>query len=362
MPNKDFLKNKINFKARIKSLVKQHRNNTMGIDLGTENTIICLNGKGIVLNEPSIISYINDGGVNNEYLMGNDAKNIIGKTPLKVNIVKPMQDGIISNNIFCEKMISSFISKVVEKNSLSSPTTIVGVPICATNVERRAVVDMLERCNTKEVLLVYESLLCAIGCGVLIDKPIGYMIIDIGGGTTDIAIVSLGGIIKSRSFKYGGRKMDNAIIEFIKLKYNTFIGENTAEMVKNKIGCLYLTKEDLNKTVQITGRDLVSNRPRVFFVPQEDIVVALSEYTNLLIENVKHIIEETPPELIDDVFKNGVILCGGCAQLQNIGFILQHVFNLKSRIIGNPLLSVAKGLEKIVDNYKLYKEHLQNYE
>ena len=358
MLNKSSLKNKIN----LKSILQNHGMSVMGIDLGTENTIICLKGQGIVLNEPSIISYINDGGIENEYLIGNDAKNIIGKTPLKVNIVKPLQDGIISNNLYCERMISAFMSKVLKQNSLSSPITIVGIPTCATSVERRAIIDTMERCNTKETLLVYESLLCAIGCGVLIDKPVGYMIIDIGGGTTDIAIVSLGGIIKSCSFKYGGRKMDNAILEFIKLKYNTFIGENTAEMVKNKIGCLYLTKENVNKSIQITGRDLISNRPKVFEVPQEDVVVALSEYTNLLIENVKHIIDETPPELIDDVFRNGVILCGGCANLQNIGFILQQVFNLKSRIAGNPLLSVAKGLEKIVDNYKLYKEYLFNYE
>ena len=358
MINKDLLKSKISFKA----ILRKHNRNVIGIDLGTENTIICVKDKGIVLNEPSIISYINDGGNENEYLIGNGAKNIIGKTPLKVNIIKPLQDGIISNNLFCERMISSFMSKILEQNSLSSPIVLVGMPMCATSVERRAIVDIMERCNTKETLLVYESLLCAIGCGVLIDKPVGYMIIDIGGGTTDIAIVSLGGIIKSCSFKYGGRKMDNSILEFIKLKYNTFIGENTAEMVKNKIGCLYLKKEDTEKSIQITGRDLISNRPKLFEVPQKDIVVALSEYTNLLIENVKHIIDETPPELIDDVFRNGVILCGGCANLQNIGFILQQVFNLKSRIIGNPLLSVAKGLEKIVDNYKLYKEHLLNYE
>ena len=358
MLNKSLLKKKINFK----SIFQNHSMNVIGIDLGTENTIICSKEQGIVLNEPSIISYINDGGIENEYLIGNDAKNIIGKTPLKVNIVKPLQDGIISNNLFCEKMISSFMSKVLKKSSLSSPIAIVGMPTCATSVERMAIIDTMERCNTKETLLVYDSLLCAIGCGVLIDKPIGHMIIDIGGGTTDVAIVSLGGIIKSRSFKYGGRKMDEHILEFVKLKYNIFIGENTAEMVKNKIGCLYLKKEDVEKNIQITGRDLISNRPKLFEVRQEDIVVALSEYTNMLIDNVKHIIDETPPELIDDVFRNGVILCGGCANLQNIGFILQQVFNLKSRIIGNPLLSVAKGLEKIVDNYKLYKQHLFNYE
>ena len=182
--------------------------------------------------------------------------------------------------------------------------------------------------------------MCAIGCGVLIDKPEGYMIIDIGGGTTDIAIISLGGIIKSCSFKYGGRKMDNAILEFVKSKYNVLIGENTAETIKKTIGCLYLTPTDEHKKLKITGRDLLSNRPKVFSIQQEDIVVALSEYTNLLIENVKHVIEETPPELIDDVFKNGVILCGGGANLKNIDFILQRVFNLKSKTINNPLLSV----------------------
>ena len=348
------------FKRRInlKSILQKHNRNIIGIDLGTERTIICVKNKGIVLNESSIVSYINDGTNKNEYLIGNDAKNIIGKTPLKVNIVKPLQDGIISNNTFCEKMISAFMLKVLEPHSLSSPIAIVGIPTCSTQVEKQAIIDTMERCNTKETLLAYESLLCAIGSGMPIDKPVGHMIIDIGGGTTDIAIVSLGGIIKSCSFKYGGRKMDNAILNFIKLKYNTFIGENTAEMVKNQIGCLYLRSGETEKNLKITGRDLISNRPKVFEVLQKDIVVALSEYTNLLIENVKHIIDETPPELIDDIFKNGVILCGGCANLQNIGFILHKVCNLKSKIIGNPLLSVAKGLEKIVDNYKLYKEHL----
>lgn len=358
MFGKDLLKSKFNFK----SLIKQHGKNIMGIDLGTENTIICLKGRGIVLNEPSIISYINDGGSENEYLIGNGAKDIIGKTPLKVNIVKPLKDGIISNNIFCERMIASFISKVIEQNTISSPIAIVGMPLCATPVEKKAIIETLERCNTKDVLLVYESLLCAIGCGVLIDKPEGYMIIDIGGGTTDIAIISLGGIIKSCSFKYGGRKMDNAILEFVKSKYNVLIGENTAETIKKTIGCLYLTPTDEHKKLKITGRDLLSNRPKVFSIQQEDIVVALSEYTNLLIENVKHVIEETPPELIDDVFKNGVILCGGGANLKNIDFILQRVFNLKSKTINNPLLSVANGLEKIVDNYKLYEEHYHRYE
>lgn len=353
-----FLKKIHNLKIKILELFKSQSPSVIGIDLGTENTLICAKNKGILLNEPSIVAYINENGFNNDYLYGKKAKNLIGKTPMRIEVSKPLSDGVITNDEVCNNMIIHFIKTAIKQNTLFAPICIVGVPINATNVAKKIIQEVIEKCNVKEVYLAYESVLSAIGNNLPIDKPFGSMVIDIGGGTTEISVISLGGIIKSCGFNYGGRKMDEAIMEYIKQKYQLIIGINIAEEIKKKIGTLYLRNDDEIKTMQIQGRNLITRQPQEIVITQEDIVIALSEFSNLLIENVKEVLDKTPPELIKDIGRYGAIVCGGCANIQNIDFVLKQTANLTTKIQQDPLFCVINGLLKVVENYKSYSNIL----
>ncbi|MBR1428738.1 MAG: rod shape-determining protein [Rickettsiales bacterium] len=342
------------FKTRFKSLLSKNSCSFVGIDLGTTNTLIYAKDKGVVLNEASVVAYVSEGGINSGYLYGNKAKDLIGKTPIRIEVSSPLDDGVISDNSMSEDMIRHFLSKTIGTNLIFNPTVIAGVPISATNVEKKAIQDSLERCNIKEAFLVYESMAAAVGAGLPVDKPCGSMIIDIGGGTTEIAIISLGGIIKSRAFKYGGKKIDRAILDFIRQKYHLLIGENTAEDIKKKIGIAYLKPYEEPAKLVIHGRDLLSHTPKEVVISQDDIVIAMSEFSNLLIENVRQVLEIAPPELMKDIVANGAVLCGGVANIKNLDYILEKTSNLKVVVPPDPLMCVINGLGKIVEDYKSF--------
>ena len=310
--------------------------------------------KGIVLNESSTISYTVEEGVNNGYLYGNKAKELIGKTPFKIDVINPVSDGVVNYSNLTENMIRKFLSNVVKDNIIFQPTIICGVPFSATDIEKKALQEIIERCNAKEVLLIYESIASAIGANLQIDKPVGSLIIDIGGGTTELSVISLGGIIKNRTFKYAGKKIDKSIIEFIEHKYKLLIGENTAENIKQHISTVYLKPNEEPKKMSIHGRNLETNIPQEIIIDQNDMVYALAEFTNLLIDNLNQLLESTQPELMKDIIKNGVVICGGGAKIGNLDYAIKQTTGLNTIIPENPELCLIKGLQKIILDYKRY--------
>ena len=338
----------------VKDKLLHKKHGIIGIDLGTTYTLMCVNGDGVVLNESSTISYINDNNIQSNFLYGNEAKDLIGKTPIRIEVANPLEDGVICDSNMSERMITHFLEQTIGKQLMFNPIVIAGVPISATNVEKKAIQEMLERCNTKEVFLCYESILAAIGSGLPIDKPFGSMVIDIGGGTTEISIISLGGIIKTRAFKYGGRKIDKAIIEYFINKHNVIISENTAEDVKKAIGSVFVKNDDEVKTIKVQCRNLTTHILHDIVVSQNDLQVALAEFTNLLVDNTRQVLESAPPEIIRDILQNGCYLCGGGANLQNIDFVFEKLLNLKTHKIEQPQLAVIKGLQEIIKDYKKY--------
>ena len=336
----------------------KNKNNVIGIDLGTANTLICIKDKGIVLNEASSVSYVIEDGEQIGHLYGNQAKELLGKTPFKIEVANPIEDGVVNRSILSENMVRQFMSNVYKQNSLLQPIVIVGVPFSASEVEKKALQEIIEKCNAKECLLIYESIASAVGAGIDIHKPSGSLVIDIGGGTTELSVISLGGIIKNRSFKYGGRKIDKSIIDFLAKRYHLLIGENTAENIKKQIGSVFITDEENIKSITITGRNLDTNTPQDFTINQKDIVMATAEFTNMLIDNLKELLEITSPELMKDISRNGIYVCGGVANLQSIDYIIETITGLKVNIPEQPELCLIRGLNTIVQNYKQYENIL----
>ena len=338
----------------IKCLYKKNVHDVIGIDLGTANTLICLKGKGIVLNEASTIAFISEDGENSGYLYGNRAKDLIGKTPFRIEVVNPIEDGVICRSSLSESMVRKFLSVTIGENILFLPTVIAGVPFSATDVEKKALQEIIERCNAKEVFLIYESIASAIGANLPVDKAIGSLIIDIGGGTTELSVISLGGIIKNKTFKYGGRKIDQSIVEYMEKKYNLLIGINTAENIKKQLAVAYLKPDDDVKKMMVYGRNLSLNIPQEITIDQNDIVVACSEFINTLIENLNYLLEMTPPELMKDIVKNGITICGGGAKIANLDYVIQEITGINVTIPAEPELCLIKGLEKIVEDHKRF--------
>lgn len=347
-----FLKNNI---AKLK---KVYSSLFIGMDLGTCTSLVCTNEKGILLNEPSVVSFLNENNIKTNYLYGQAAKDLIGKVPFKIEIVNPIVNGVIFSIETTEKLVQYLLKKVVNNRAFYKSIIICSVPFSANDVERRSLQEILERCNVKKTFLVYKSIANAIGCGLELDKPVGSIIVDIGGGTTEISIISLGGIIKNKSFKYGGRQIDLSIVNFIEKKYSVLIGENVAERIKEQIGCVFLKNDDEEKIIKVQGRDLKTNSPCEITVSQKDIVYATAEFTNLLITNLKQILESTPPELMTDILTNGIIFCGGCAKLQNLDYVVKKITDLSIVVPEHPELCVIKGLEKMTMNIQKYKAFL----
>jgi len=326
--------------------------NDLGIDLGTAITVVYVRGKGIVLSEPSIVAVNQKTG--RVEAVGREAKEMLGRTPGNIVAIKPMKDGVIADFEHTEKMLDYFIRKVHNRRLGVRPRIVVCVPSEITQVEKRAVRDSAYKAKASEVFLVEEAMAAAIGAGLPITEPSGNMIVDIGGGTTDVAVISMAGTVYSRTVRIAGNEMDDAIIHYIKRKYNLLIGERTAEEIKIRIGSAFPLEEEM--TMEIKGRDLVEGVPKTLLVSDEEIREALSETVSCIIESVRVALEQTPPELSADIVDKGIILTGGGALLKNLDKRLREETGLPVSLADDPLSSVALGTGMMLDDFNLLRK------
>jgi rod shape-determining protein MreB len=324
----------------------------LAIDLGTANTLVYVKGKGIVLNEPSVVAIQKDTG--KVLKVGKEAKIMVGRTPGNIVAIRPMKDGVIADFKYTEGMLRYFIQKVHNRKSLIRPRIIISVPSGVTQVERRAVRDSAQSAGAREVYLIEEPMAAAIGAGLPITEANGNMVIDIGGGTTDIAIISLAGIVYSKSVRTGGNKMDESIIQAIKKKYNLLVGERTSEEIKIEIGSAYPMEE--NKQLEVKGRDLVSGIPKTIVINEEEIRDALDEPISQIVEGVKAALENTPPELSADIVDKGIVLAGGGALLRGLDILLREETNLPITIADDPLSTIVLGAGQALNEIELLKQ------
>lgn len=319
----------------------------IGIDLGTANTLVYIKGKGIVLREPSVVAINKNTG--KVLAVGNEAKNMIGRTPGNIVAIRPMKDGVIADFDVTEKMLRHFIEKVGGKNSFKSPRIIVCFPSGVTEVEKRAIEEATKSAGAREVGLLEEPMAAAIGAGLPVGEPTGSMVVDIGGGTTEVAIISLGGVVTSMSLRVAGDELDQAIIAYIKKQYNLMIGERTSENIKIQLGSAYDVEEKA-ENMQIRGRDLISGLPKVVEIGEDEVREALREPVYSIIEAIKTTLEKTPPELAADIMDKGIMLTGGGALLKGLDALIAHETNMPVNIAEIPLDCVAVGTGKALDN------------
>ncbi len=326
--------------------------NDLAIDLGTANTLVYIKGKGIVCNEPSVVVMRRD---NRKLIaVGIEAKKMLGKTPEGIIAMKPLKDGVIADFDAAEQMLKYFIKKVHNRKSFVSPRVVIGVPSSITQVEQRAVKDAAQASGAREVYLIGETMAAALGVGLPIGEPSGNMIVDIGGGTTDIAVISLDGVVYSRAVRVGGDKMDEAVINYIKRKYNLMIGDKTAEEIKIELGSSYKAG-DGEKTMEIKGRDLISGIPKTVTINESEIREAIKGPVNIILDTVKVILENTPPELGADIVDRGIVLAGGGALLRGIDFLIRDATGLPVIVAEDPLTAVVRGVGKVLDELDLLK-------
>lgn len=325
--------------------------NDLAIDLGTAITLVYVKGKGIVVREPSIVAVNQKTG--KVEAVGTEAKEMLGRTPGNIVAIKPMKDGVIADFEHTERMLDYFIKKAHNRKIVVRPRIVICIPSQITQVEKRAVRDSAYRAKASDVAMVEEPMAAAIGAGMPITEPTGNMIVDIGGGTTDVAVISMAGIVYSRTVRVAGNEMDDAIISFIKKRYNLLIGERTAEEVKIRLGSAYpLDKEE---SMEVKGRDLVDGIPKTLVISSEEIREALSETVSIIIEAVKQALEQTPPELAADIVDRGIVLTGGGALLRNLDKRLREETGLPVLIADDPLSSVVLGAGKMLQDFELLK-------
>jgi len=329
--------------------------NDLAIDLGTANTVVYAKGQGIVISEPSVVAVARDGrGVDKVRAVGKAAKEMLGRTPGNIVAIRPMKDGVIADFEITEAMLRYFISRVHDRKRLVRPRIVIAVPSGITSVEKRAVRESAMSAGAREVFLIDEPMAAAIGAGLPITEPSGNMIIDIGGGTTEVAVISLSGIVYSNSARVGGDKMDEAIINYVKRKYNLLIGERTAELIKINIGSACLSDE--NASMEVKGRDLVAGVPKILEIKAEEVREALAETVNQVVEAAKIALERTPPELAADIVDKGIVLVGGGAQLRNLDVLLREATGLPVMLAEDPLTAVAIGTGRTLDDMSLLRE------
>ncbi len=327
----------------------------MAVDLGTANTLIYVKGQGVVCNESSVVAVQKEArGTRRVLAVGLEAKRMLGRTPGNIVAIRPLRDGVIADFEITEAMLRYFIRKVHNRHSLVRPRIIVCVPNGVTEVEKRAVKESAESAGAREVYLMEEPMAAAIGAGLPVTEPVGSMIVDIGGGTTEVAVISLAGVVFSCSVRSGGDKMDEAISQYIKRKYNLLIGERTAELVKITIGSAYPTEE--THTMEIKGRDLVAGIPKVVELSAEEIRDSLLEPINQIVEAVRVALERTPPELAADIVDKGIVLSGGGALLRNLDVLLSHETGLSVVQAEDPLTAVVMGAGKALEELSLLRE------
>ncbi len=319
--------------------------NDMGIDLGTANTLVYVKGQGIVLREPSVVAL--DRNTNEVLAFGADAKRMLGKTPAHIQAVRPLRNGVIADFEVTQAMIKHFIRKVHNRRSLLHPRIVIGIPSGITEVEKRAVRESAEQAGAREVKLLEEPMAAAIGAGLPIDEPFGNMIVDIGGGTTEVAVISLGGMVVSRSLDVAGDELDEAIIQYFRRKYNLIIGEATGEDVKIKIGSVFPLPEE--QSMEVKGRDQVSGLPRTVTVTSSEIRQALAEPIRMIVGVVKETLEETPPELAADLVDRGIVMAGGGSLLRGLSDLLSQETDLPVTVSMDPLTCVVIGCGRYLE-------------
>jgi len=329
--------------------------NDLAIDLGTANTLVYLKGKGVVVSEPSVVAVQKDAiGQKKVLAVGMEAKKMLGRTPGSIVAIRPMKDGVIADFDITEEMLRYFIQKVHNRKTLVRPRIVICVPSGITQVEKRAVKESAESAGAREVYLIEEPMAAAIGAGLPITEASGNMIVDIGGGTTEVAVISLAGIVYAKSVRVGGDKLDEAIVQYMKRKYNLLIGERTAEQIKIEIGSAY-PDSDGETTMEVKGRDLVSGIPKTMTINDQEVREAMSEPVNAIVEAVRIALERTPPELAADIVDKGIILAGGGAMLRNLDKLLREETGLPVAQAEDPLSCVVLGSGKVLDELELLR-------
>ena len=329
--------------------------NDLAIDLGTANTLVYMKGKGIIISEPSVVAVRKNGRGGSKVLaVGREAKMMLGRTPGNIVAIRPMKDGVIADFEITEAMLRHFIRKAHNRRTLVRPRIIICVPSGITQVEKRAVKESAESAGAREVFLIEEPMAAAIGAGLPITEPISNMVVDIGGGTTEVAVISLAGIVYSKSVRVGGDKMDEAILQYIKRKYNLLIGITTAELIKTGIGSAY--PSDQAETIDVKGRDLVTGIPKILTIDSDEVRQAISEQIETIVETVRIALEQTPPELAADIVDTGIVLAGGGALLKNLDVLLREETKLPITITEDPLSTVVLGSGMALDNISMLKE------
>ena len=330
----------------------------MAIDLGTANTLVYVRGKGVVLNEPSVVAIEEYRGKKQVLAVGNEAKLMLGRTPGNIHAIRPLRDGVIADFEIAEEMIKYFIRKVHNRRSFASPMVIVCVPSGSTAVERRAIQESAEAAGSRKVWLIEEPMAAAIGAGLPVTEPTGSMVVDIGGGTTEVAVLSLGGIVYARSVRVGGDKMDSAIISYIRRNHNLLVGEGSAEKIKKEIGSACPPEKGEGRTVEIKGRDLMNGVPKEIVITERQVAESLAEPVAQIVEAVKVALENTAPELAADIVDKGIVLTGGGALLSNLDQVLRNATGLPVSIAENPLACVVKGTGKALEDIHKLKSIL----
>ena len=321
----------------------------MAIDLGTANTLVYVKGEGVVLNEPSVVATVENQGRTQVLAVGNEAKQMLGRTPGKIQAIRPMKDGVIADFEVAEQMIKSFIKKVHSGRTLSNPQIVICVPTGATNVERRAIRESADAAGARRVFLIEEPVAAAIGAGLPVAEPTGSMIVDIGGGTTEVAVLSLGGVVHATSVKSAGDKFDEAIIEYMRSAHKLAIGETTAERMKKEIGSASPPEDGDGKSMNVKGRDLITGLPKELSISQRQIAEALAEPVAQIIDTIKRALEQTPAELSADIVERGITMTGGGSLLGNLDKVLRRATSLPVSIAEDPLLCVVMGTGKALE-------------
>jgi rod shape-determining protein MreB and related proteins len=331
--------------------------NDLAIDLGTANTLVYVRGKGIVLNEPSVVAvHMNSKGEKKVLAVGAEAKKMLGRTPGNIVAIRPMRDGVIADFDITEAMLRHFILSVHNRRTLVRPRIIVSIPSGITQVERRAVRETVESAGAREIYLIEEPMAAAIGAGLPITEPISSMVVDIGGGTTEVAVISLAGIVYSKSVRVAGDKIDDEIVQYMKRKYSLLIGERSGEIIKTTIGCAFPDPGQEIRKMEVKGRDLISGIPKIMEINSEEIREAIMEPISIIVDAIKDALENAPPELAGDIVDRGIVLTGGGALLRNIDLLIRAETGLPITIADDPLSTVARGAGIALDQLDVLKE------
>jgi len=329
--------------------------NDLAIDLGTANTLVYVRGKGVVLQEPSVVAVHRDSrGMQKVLAVGEEAKRMLGRTPGNIIAIRPMKEGVIADFEITEAMLRHFILRVHNRKALVRPRIIISIPSGITQVEKRAVKETAESAGAREVYLIEEPMAAAIGSGLPITEPVSSMVVDIGGGTTEVAVISLSGIVYAKSVRVAGDRIDEAIVQYMKRKYSLLVGERTGEMIKTTIGCAYPDQEV--RTVEVKGRDLISGIPKIVEINSEEIREAIMEPVVIIVDAVRDALENAPPELAGDIVERGIVLTGGGALLRNLDVLLREETGLPIKIADDPLSTVARGAGMALEELDLLKE------